>query len=253
MKHIGEMIIGLTTALSMGIVGGLSSHISDLPSCRTKNSEQVGLTSSVGIGFAISLFCLTLLSKLSQSSNPKISQNTEMIGIIITSIVLVILGSLSVNASQKENINLENPIETATDTVRFALLQKKLGTIILGLGIGILIPVVIKFILTLTQSDNPFISKIHSLVTMFALLAVAIFTSVIGIWSWSNFNACEALSKQEDGTSSPDIEKGKGARTANGFFTVIATLMALLIIINIIILLFFPMLANRIGSLGQAV
>ena len=39
------------------------------------------------------------------------------------------------------NIDLENPTESVTDNAKFTLLQKKLGTIVLGLGIGILIPI----------------------------------------------------------------------------------------------------------------
>ena len=131
--------------------------------------------------------------------------------IIAIGMAMLIIGAISLSPpdSHDTGIHLIDDEKAKTCST-----QERLGTILLGFGLGILIPALIKLFVSSKNKagDTESMKRNNELAVAFGTFILSLFATIVGSWSWNNFNNCKY--------SKSNVSSG-----FNGFATIIAALL----------------------------
>ena len=226
-KNWGEFAILMLTGAGIGVSGIFSEanthNVASVCSPTTgdvsaedgsssqETIQAVTSAGSVAIGAGVSIIVFALSNKFNLLSTNK----GRSIFMMMMAVGLIIIGGISL--SIKTN--------AAMDESDKLLAQSRLGGIVLGFGLGIILTVSSKLIITAvgkgkSSVDDPgFRKKVDQLAVSGSTTMMALFATIVGSWSWNVYNKCEAS------TSSGSLLKGKGLSVINGITTVLAALL----------------------------
>jgi hypothetical protein len=211
----GILIAGIfseSTATSAADACFSTSVVSTDGSVSPATTDAVTSGGAVAIGTGISIILFALSNKFNLLSNP---QGRSIFMMMLASAMIIIGGiSLSVKV---------NTVDNANDSNTDAQTQARLGGIVLGFGIGIILAALPKLIVSFTtkgkMGQNPdFLKKVNQLVLAGSTTLMALFAVIIGSWSWNISNKCAASSGVKSMNSG-------AAPVVNGIFTVLTALM----------------------------
>jgi len=136
-----------------------------------------------------------------------------MLLLLIISIITIIIGSVAMNfAARSEdpnNINQDDDIHHLTE----------LAGVILGYGLGLLMPILLKFAVIYFNTKSDANKEHNSQIAMFAGIAIcSLFALIVGCWSWSSYDNCK------HNYNNQDIGNSAGAGI-NGFVTILSVLI----------------------------
>jgi len=174
----------------------------------TLNAVTSGGAVAIGTGISIILFALS--NKFNLLSTPR----GRSIFMMVMATAMVIIGGISLSIKVDTNDD---------DDEGNAQKQARLGGIILGFGIGIVLAALPKLIISLATKgkmadDANYLKKVNQLVLAGSTTAMALFVVIIGSWSWNINNKCKASSVGKDMNSS-------ASPAINGIFTVLSALL----------------------------
>jgi hypothetical protein len=124
----------------------------------------------------------------------------------LVAITIIIIGSLLVSIKNTVGYFSLNGL----------ILHDRLSGIILGLGIGIIVVSIPRFIMTFGNKTASEIIDVNKSVTAVAIGLISLFTTVIGSWSWNLRSRCKT------------IKNNNGLSVVNVISTIIASLVCVL-------------------------
>jgi hypothetical protein len=205
-KGWGQWGLLVVASIGIGAIGLLSNDMYDTvaASCpeKTKDNKHMRQAGSVTIGTAIGLFILAFSNKFNFNGTP-LGRSGLM---IMLGLGMIIIGAISFAKPVKvDDKNGEESMEETCST------QERLGSVLLGFGLGIIIPSIIKLFVSLKdKGEDPV--RINQLSVAFGTFIITLYATIVGSWSWNNFDKC-------------DKTKPNLASTLNGISTVFAALI----------------------------
>jgi hypothetical protein len=216
-KNWGEFSVLMLSGISIGLAGifadGTTQRATSSQGCRPllqggrvarnaktkpvnhtllKNQEADGsvpprdgiavvTASSVAIGTGVSIILFAFTNKFNLLSTPR----GRSIFMMIMASALVIIGSLS--------ISIKNDLDAEPEDRAAA--QGRLGGIILGFGLGLILVALPKLIISLVTkgrmtTDPVYLKKVNQLVTAGSACALSLFATIVGAWSWHINDKC---------------------------------------------------------------
>ena len=175
-------------------------------------TDAVTSGGAVAIGTGISIILFALSNKFNLLSNPQ----GRSIFMMMLATAMIIIGGISLSVKV-------NTVDNDNDRNNDAQTQARLGGIVLGFGIGIILAALPKLIVSFTtkgkMGQNPeFLKKVNQLVLAGSTTLMALFAVIIGSWSWNISNKCASSA------SAVTMESGVSP-VINGIFTVLTALM----------------------------
>lgn len=195
-KNWGEWGVLMFGALGIGTMGFLSTNLNDTISANCpemKNSTGLTKASNVAIGTAIGIIIMAFSNKFNFTKTG-MGRSGLLIAIAIG---MLIIGAISVSPpSSDTGINLIDDEKAKTCST-----QERLGTILLGFGLGIIVPALIKLFVNIKNKDSDVNSmkKNNELAVAFGTFILSLFATIVGSWSWNNFNKCNNVSNIASG------------------------------------------------------
>lgn len=220
-KDWTEMSVLLVGALGIGTVGFLSENLSDTVSSKcpeTKNSENVKKAGNVAIGTAIGIIIMAIANKFGFSNS--VMGRSGLL--ILISLGMIIIGAISLSLSSPNHNNSKPPANQTpepNDDQTVQSTEGRLGSILLGFGLGILVPTLIKLFLSM-KNKNPDgnVNSNNEIAVAFGTFTLSIFATIVGSWSWNNFNKCKD-------------SKTNTASVFNGIATIVSALLSVYCIV----------------------
>lgn len=174
-----------------------------------KTTNAVTSSGAVAIGTGMSIILFALSNKFNLLSTPR----GRSIFMMIIATAMIIIGGISLSVK----INNDNIDDNDSQV------QARIGGIILGFGIGIILASLPKLIVSLASkgkmAENPeFLKKVNQLVLAGSTTLMALFAVIIGSWSWNINNKCQSSADGKLNDPGP-------APVINGIFTVLTALL----------------------------
>lgn len=213
-KNWGEWGVLMFGALGIGTIGFLSTNLNDTVSAKCPengNSEGLRKASNVALGTAIGIIIMAFSNKFDFNKS-----GMGRTGLIIAiGMVMLIIGAISFSPPTDSGIHLIDDEKAKTCST-----QQRLGTILLGFGLGILIPSLIKLFVSIKNKGGGYESmkRNNELAVAFGTFILSLFATIVGSWSWNNFNSCKY--------SKSNVSSG-----FNGFATIVAALLTVYCIV----------------------
>lgn len=222
-KNWGEFSMMMITGTGILVAGIFSDSTasSAAKSCVTgsiagtvsqETTNAVTSSGAVAIGTGMSIILFALSNKFSLLSTPR----GRSIFMMILASAMIIIGGISLSVKiNNDNIDDIDDIDTQV--------HARLGGIILGFGIGIILASLPKLIISFASkgkmTQNPeFLKKVNQLVLAGSTTLMALFAVIIGSWSWNINNKCQS---SDDG----NLNHHGPAPIINGIFTVLTALL----------------------------
>ena len=188
-----------------------------------ENVNQCLSGAAVAIGTGVSIIIFALCNKFNLLNTPR----NRSIFLLIVASALIIIGGISLS------IKLETVTDSGVDYLKEKekveknlASQSRLGGIVLGFGLGIIMVMIPKLIIALVakgelQTNSEKLEKANQLTVAGSTFLSALFATIIGSWSWNIYNKCSM------NEFNPLKEKmpGDGARGITGFATVMSALL----------------------------
>ena len=214
-KDWTEMSVLLVGALGIGTVGFLSENLNDTVSSKcpeTKNLENVKKAGNVAIGTAIGIIIMAIANKFGFSNS--VMGRSGLL--ILISIGMIIIGAISISSSSNPTPPADQTVDQTADQTGQTT-EGRLGSILLGFGLGILVPTLIKLFLSMKNNDSN-VNSNNEIAVAFGTFTLSIFATIVGSWSWNNFNKCK---DSETNTAS----------VFNGIATIVSALLSVYCIV----------------------
>jgi len=221
-KNWGEFAILMLTGIGIGATGIFSESTvnntakicspDDPASGITKEAVQaVTAASSVALGTGISIVLFALSNKFDLLSTP--ARRSLFMMILAGTMITIGSISLSIRAS-------------SSDDDEKLLAQSRLGGIVLGFGLGVILIAIPKLIVMLAtggrlQTDTAHLTKVSQITVAGSTVVMSLFATIIGSWSWNIYGKCK---KPATGDSLQSKAAGDAA-TINGVATVLSALL----------------------------
>ena len=233
---MAAIAVGCTGIFSQ-ILAGYSEH-----SCPNDKSEAVAADSSVtddhgsvaltnatgensaisnagiiALGSGIGIFVNALINKFmpGNGGGPLASTKSRMMMVMLIAVGMIVIGSISISSAPADT-----PEEQALQLQR----QRHLGGIVLGFGIGLIVPALLKFLTEMgmsklagSENASDAASKMNRVGVAGGAVVLGLYSTVIGSWAWNNYNKCN---KTTDGSM-----HGHMFATLNGISTIIAAVL----------------------------
>ncbi len=211
----GEFTLTTIAAIGITLVGGLANNMSNLNTCETTTygdkKPAFGYAGTVAIGTGIGTF----VNILSQKFNLQLSEIGKLILLLIIGFAIMIIGSIAMAYSEK--MDSPSDLDDLENDVKHL---KELAGVVLGFGLGLIIPALIKIILLYTNSKVSGQSGDYNTQVALALgtSVFSLFATIIGSWAWNKYDQCAKDNEGEE-------IGGSGAAGLNGFATVLSALI----------------------------
>ena len=211
---VGIATTGIFSESTINTTAAICSTTALAPVIKEGPVSAVTAASTVAIGAGVSIVLFALSNKFDLLSTP----GKRSVFMMILAACMITIGSISLSIRGGSD----------DDTEEKLLAQSRLGGIVLGFGLGIILISIPKLIVSLAgggkQTNDAHLTKVNQITVAGSTATMTLFATIIGSWSWNIYGKCKK--QTPDDPMEKELEKkAADAAMLNGIATVVSALL----------------------------